>query len=82
VRFLRFVSRSEHIENGTFRSTTFFAHFFRFLYSFSIFLLFSYSLFAHFAHFLFWFLFFFYGSNLYNKPVIISEQRTKAGVGA
>jgi len=37
---LRFVSRSEHIENGTFRSTTFFAHFFGFLYSFSFFLFF------------------------------------------
>jgi len=33
-------TRSGHIENGTFWSTTFFAHFFRFLYSFSFFLFF------------------------------------------
>jgi len=34
------VSLSEHIENGTFWSTTFFAHFFGFLYSFSFFFIF------------------------------------------
>jgi len=52
VRFLRFVSLSEHIENGTFWSTTFFAHFAVF-----IFLILFYFFFFFFVFFFFFFFF-------------------------